>query len=165
MFNGFEKNHFCFPMKTPKSFFLLLRMPRSLFGFRRGLSLVSGEIIFSFLGGYHRSAGKTMSTVLLKMRFALFPSLLTVLRPLYDLIGKGGGALFANIKGCLRWWPRALPAIMPRLIASYRGPEESEPFRIYSDATGEGTLASISFPPPKQFSAAGAAKGLIGGRA
>ena len=93
------------------------------------------------------------------MRLALFPSLLTALRPMYALIGKGGGALFANIKGCLRWWARALPAITPRLITSYRGPEESEPFRIYSDATGEGTLASFSFPPQNNLALPALLKG------
>ena len=30
---------------------------------------------------------------------------------------------------------------------SYREIEDSEPFRIYSDATGEGSLASVSFFP------------------
>ena len=36
---------------------------------------------------------------------------------------------------------------MPRLISSYEDPEASEPFRIYSDATGRAILASITFSP------------------
>ena len=36
---------------------------------------------------------------------------------------------------------------MPRLIASYHEIEGAEPFKIYSDATDEGGLASISFFP------------------
>ena len=42
---------------------------------------------------------------------------------------------------------RVLPAITPRLIASQQEIEDSEPFRIYSDATGEGGFPSISFFP------------------
>ena len=69
------------------------------------------------------------------------------LRPIYELISKGGGTLSRSFKQCLRRWVRVLPAIMPRLIVSFREPEDAEPFRIYSDATGEGALASICFPP------------------
>ena len=69
------------------------------------------------------------------------------LRPICELISKGGGTLSRSLKQCLRWWVRVLPTIMPRLITSYREREDSEPFRIYSDATGEGTLASICFFP------------------
>ena len=70
------------------------------------------------------------------------------LRPIYELISKGGGPLSRSFKLCLRWWVKILPAIMPRLIASFLEAEDSEPFRIYSDATGDGTLASICFAPP-----------------
>ena len=42
---------------------------------------------------------------------------------------------------------RVLLAITPRLIASFREIEDSDPFRIYPDATGEGTLASTCFYP------------------
>ena len=69
------------------------------------------------------------------------------LRPIYELISQGGGTLTVSFKRCLQWWVRVLPAIMPRLIMSFREPEDEEPFRIYSDATGEGNLASICFPP------------------
>ena len=69
------------------------------------------------------------------------------LRPIYELISRGGGALSRGLKQCLRWWVRVPPTIMPHLIMSYREKEDSEPFRIYSDATGEGTLASICFSP------------------
>ena len=42
---------------------------------------------------------------------------------------------------------RVLPTVMPRLIAGYHEIEGAEPFRIYSDATDEGSLASIFFFP------------------
>ena len=42
------------------------------------------------------------------------------LRPIYELISKGGGALSRSFKQCLQWWVRVLPAIMPRLIVSFR---------------------------------------------
>ena len=58
------------------------------------------------------------------------------LRPLYELIGKGGGVFSENFKRCFRLWVRALPTITPRLIMSYREIGDSEPLRIYSDATG-----------------------------
>ena len=73
------------------------------------------------------------------------------LRPIYELISQGGGTLTASFKRCLQWWVRVQPAIMPRLILSFREPEDAEPFRIYSDATGEGALASICFPPQADF--------------
>ena len=69
------------------------------------------------------------------------------LRPVYELISKGGGTLSRSLRQCLRWWVRVLPTITPRLIVSYVERGDSEPFRIYSDATGEGALASICFPP------------------
>ena len=37
--------------------------------------------------------------------------------------------------------------ITPRLIPSWEGQDSSEPSRIYSDATGEGKVASITFLP------------------
>ena len=69
------------------------------------------------------------------------------LRPIYELISQGGGPITGSFRRCLQWWVKVLPAIMPRLIMGFREPEEEEPFRIYSDATGEGNLASICFPP------------------
>ena len=67
------------------------------------------------------------------------------LRPLSDLIGRGGGIPSPDFKGLLRWWVLVLPAITPRLISSYQEPEDAEPLRIFSDAAGEGKLASSFF--------------------
>ena len=69
------------------------------------------------------------------------------LRPIYDLISICGGKLSQEFTTRLRRRVRVLPTITPRLILSYEEPETPEPFRIYSDATGEGNLASITFLP------------------
>ena len=69
------------------------------------------------------------------------------MRPIYELIAEGGGELSPEFKARLGWRVRVLPAITPRLILSYEGEEVPEPFRLYSDATGEGKVASITFFP------------------
>ena len=45
-----------------------------------------------------------------------------------------------------------LPTITPRLISRYQEPEDAEPFRIYSDAAGDGKLASIARSPQSSSS-------------
>ena len=85
------------------------------------------------------------------------------LRPIYELISKNGGKLSRSFKLCLSWWVKVLPAITPRLIVSFLETEDSEPFRIYFDATGEGALASICFAPPSKLSLPILSKGSSSG--
>ena len=69
------------------------------------------------------------------------------LRPIYELIAKGGGKLSPDFEECLGLRARVLPAITPRLILSRESQGVSEPFRIYSDGAGGGKLASVTFSP------------------
>ena len=71
----------------------------------------------------------------------------------------GGGVLSPVFRGRLRCRVRVNPAIMPRLVLSYQEPEASEPFRFYSDATGDGKLASATFAPRSKSVLPGLLKG------
>ena len=66
-------------------------------------------------------------------------------KPVYELIAKQGGTCPQSVKDCHRCWEFALPAIFPRLIWCLRNINPANPVRIYSDATGAGKLASVSF--------------------
>ena len=45
----------------------------------------------------------------------------------------------------MKWWGKTYPAKVPRLIMSSRENDAPNPVRIYPDATGEGSLASLRF--------------------
>ena len=69
------------------------------------------------------------------------------LRPLYDLVMRGGGKLDNRTRWALNWWIRLLPAMSPRIVK----PVGSEAdVRIYSDActTGGGMAAIALFSRP-----------------
>ena len=67
------------------------------------------------------------------------------LKPVYEPIATGRGAVTREVRDCLRRWPPALPTMAPRLILSLSNKEPAGPVRMYSDATGAGELARISF--------------------
>ena len=69
------------------------------------------------------------------------------MRPIYELIAKGSGNMPQDMKDCLFWRELAFPNLAPRLIRSPSSQDTTYPIRIYSDATREGNLASITLFP------------------
>ena len=73
------------------------------------------------------------------------------LRPLYDLVMRGGGVLDKRARWALDWWIRLLPAMAPRIAKPISCAVD---VRIYSDAcTTEGGMAAIALlpRPPGEF--------------
>ena len=69
------------------------------------------------------------------------------LRPIYEMISRGGGSSTIAFRICLEWRKCVLPKIAPRIIKAPPEGEAERPVRVYSDATGDGSLASLVFWP------------------
>ena len=69
------------------------------------------------------------------------------LRPLYDLVMRGGGKLDRRTRWALNWWTRLLPVMSPRIVKPVGCTAD---VRIYSDActTGGGMAAIALFSRP-----------------
>ena len=62
------------------------------------------------------------------------------LKPIFEAVTEA-------VTGCVRWREFVLPTIIPRLITISASEFGAARIRIYSDATGDRALASMSFPP------------------
>ena len=68
-----------------------------------------------------------------------------VLKPIYEFILGGEGLPPKKVKNSLRWRGETSPSIAPRLIMDTKQSDSPNPICVYSDATGEGGLISLTF--------------------
>ena len=65
--------------------------------------------------------------------------------PIYEFVAGGGCFQPKKVKDSLRRQEQTLPSVAPRLIMDSRQSDSPRPVRVYSDATGDEGLASLTF--------------------